>query len=41
MTDTTSMQTGDMSGQLAGTVLFYGKPEPLSAEAHGNLGINP
>ena len=41
MTDTTSMQTGDMSGQLAGTVLFYGKPEPLSLENHGNLGINP
>lgn len=41
MTDTTSPQTGTMSGELAGTVLFYGKPEPLSAETHGNLGINP
>jgi len=40
MTDTT-MQTGQMSGQLAGTVLFYGKPEPLSAENHGTLGIEP
>lgn len=41
MTDTTPMQTGSMTGELAGTVLFYGKPEPLSAENHGNLGINP
>ncbi|HEV7227863.1 SapC family protein [Brevundimonas sp.] len=38
MTDT-NMQTGQMSGQLAGTVLFYGKPEPLSVENHGGLGI--
>lgn len=41
MTDTTSTQTGTMTGELAGTVLFYGKPEPLSAETHGKLGINP
>lgn len=40
MTDT-NMQTGQMSGQLAGTVLFYGKPEPLSVENHGGLGIEP
>lgn len=40
MTDTT-MQTGQMTGQLAGTVLFYGKPEPLSVENHGTLGIEP
>ena len=36
MTDT--LQT---DGQLAGTVLFYSKPEPLSAELHGKLGANP
>ncbi len=41
MTDTTSTQTGDMSGQLAGNVLFYGKPEPLSVENHGALGVSP
>ena len=40
MTDT-NMQTGQMSGQLAGNVLFYGKPEPLSVEAHGALGVEP
>ncbi|HEV2081396.1 MAG TPA: SapC family protein [Brevundimonas sp.] len=40
MTDTTT-QTGQMSGQLAGTVLFYGKPEPLSVENHGALGVEP
>jgi hypothetical protein len=28
------------SGQLAGTVLFYGSPEPLSIELHGALGVN-
>ncbi len=37
MTDTTA-QT---DGQLAGTVLFYSKPEPLSVELHGKLGVNP
>lgn len=41
MTDTTNTRTGEMSGQLAGTVLFYGQPEPLSAENHGKLGANP
>lgn len=41
MTDTTSMQTGQMSGQLDGTVLFYAQPEPLSVENHGTLGANP
>ncbi len=38
MTDT-NIQTGQMTGQLAGTVLFYGRPEPLSVENHGTLGI--
>ncbi|WP_339913993.1 SapC family protein [uncultured Brevundimonas sp.] len=37
MTDTTSNE----SGGLAGNVLFYDKPEPLSVEAHGKLGVNP
>ena len=40
MTDTTA-QTIPAGGQLDGTVLFYSKPEPLSAEAHGKLGVNP
>ena len=35
MTDTTS------SAALSGNVLFYGKPEPLSVEAHGALGVDP
>ena len=35
MTDTTS------SAALSGNVLFYGKPEPLSVEAHGTLGVDP
>jgi len=38
MTDT---QTAQINGSLAGNVLFYGKPEPLSLEAHGKLGVNP
>jgi hypothetical protein len=33
MTDTTS------TAGLSGNVLFYGKPEPLSVEAHGTLGV--
>ncbi|CAN5152804.1 SapC family protein [soil metagenome] len=37
MTDTTA----PTEGLLAGTVLFYSKPEPLSVEAHGKLGANP
>ena len=37
MTDTTA-QT---STGLSGSVLFYSQPEPLSAEAHGALGVNP
>ena len=41
MTDTTSNPNGQISGQLAGTVMFYGKPEPLSSEAHKTLGVNP
>lgn len=35
MTDTTS------NAALSGNVLFYGKPEPLSVEAHGALGVDP
>ncbi len=35
MTDTTS------TAALSGNVLFYGKPEPLSVEAHGALGVDP
>ena len=27
------------NGQLSGNVLFYSKPEPLSIEAHGKLGL--
>lgn len=38
MTDPT---TAHLDSPLAGTVLFYGKPEPLSLEAHGKLGVNP
>lgn len=35
MTDTTA------DSPLSGTVLFYSKPEPLSAELHGGLGADP
>jgi hypothetical protein len=35
MTDTTS------NAALSGNVLFYGKPEPLSFEAHSTLGVDP
>ncbi len=35
MTDTTS------NAALSGNVLFYGKPEPLSVEAHSALGVDP
>lgn len=35
MTDTTQA-----NGQLAGTVLFYNQPEPLSVDLHGALGVN-
>jgi hypothetical protein len=38
MTDTTA---ANAQGQLDGNVLFYSQPEPLSAEMHGNLGVNP
>lgn len=38
MTDTNAPNA---EGQLAGTVLFYSQPEPLSADAHGTLGANP
>lgn len=36
MTDTTAN-----ASPLSGNVLFYGKPEPLSIEAHSNLGVDP
>ena len=39
MTDTTA--TLPAGGQLDGSVLFYNQPEPLSAEMHGKLGVNP
>lgn len=39
MTDTTATPTGD--SPLAGSVLFYSKPEPLNVETHGKLGANP
>jgi hypothetical protein len=35
MTDTLSS-----ASSLTGAVLFYSKPEPLSVEAHGKLGVN-
>jgi hypothetical protein len=38
MTDTTA---ANAQGSLDGNVLFYSKPEPLSAEMHGALGVNP
>lgn len=38
MTDTTSQTSAN--GQLAGNVLFYSQPEPLTPEAHGKLGVN-
>ena len=36
------MQTTQLPGDaaLSGNVLFYTKPEPLSVEAHGKLGVN-
>ncbi len=37
MTDTTAANASPLSGN----VLFYGKPEPLSADAHGKLGVDP
>ncbi len=39
MTDTTA--AANDQAQLDGNVLFYSKPEPLSAELHGTLGVNP
>ncbi|MCS6624625.1 SapC family protein [Roseibacterium beibuensis] len=36
MTDTTAN-----ASPLSGNVLFYGKPEPLSVEAHSGLGVEP
>ncbi len=42
MTDTTmTPQDAGANGQLDGSVLFYSKPEPLSMEMHGKLGVNP
>jgi hypothetical protein len=32
--------TNQANGQLAGTVLFYNQPEPLSVDLHGALGVN-
>lgn len=37
MTDTTTAT----EAALSGNVLFYGKPEPLSVEVHGALGVDP
>lgn len=37
MTDTNPAQA---SGNISGNVLFYSQPEPLTVEAHGNLGLN-
>jgi hypothetical protein len=37
MTDTADFA----QAQLSGEVLFYSRPEPLSKEAHGNLGLKP
>ncbi len=37
MVEQTDIQAG---GQLAGQVLFYGRPEPLTAQLHGALGVN-
>jgi hypothetical protein len=31
--------TAPVSGEITGVVLFYKKPEPLSPELHGNLGV--
>ena len=36
MTDTTAN-----ASPLSGNVLFYGKPEPLTVEAHSTLGVDP
>ena len=41
MTDFTPQTTPNPAGQLDGSVLFYNKPEPLAAETHGKLGVNP
>ena len=37
MTDTADFA----QAQLSGEVMFYGQPEPLSKEAHGDLGVKP
>ena len=37
MTDTANFA----QAQLSGEVLFYSRPEPLSKDAHGNLGLKP
>jgi hypothetical protein len=39
MTDTTAANAN--ASPLTGNVLFYGKPEPLSVETHGKLGVDP
>lgn len=39
MTDTTA--SAQATGDLTGNVLFYSKPEPLSVDTHGKLGVDP
>jgi len=34
-----SAPQGDGTASLSGNVLFYKQPEPLSAQAHGALGV--
>ena len=34
-----SMTEQPSNGQLAGNVLFYSRPEPLSSDMHGKLGL--
>ena len=41
MTDTTTTPPANASGDLDGNVLFYSRPEPLSSDLHGKLGVNP
>ncbi len=33
------MQSTNVQGEISGNVLMYSKPEPLSPEAHGDLGL--
>lgn len=34
------MEATPVNGQITGNVVMYGRPEPLSVEAHGDLGLN-